>query len=140
MEISAEDKKKIGIGLGVIAGGILLYFLLRKSPENGGTTDPTNNTGGTGNTIFDAKSIADNLFFHMDGFGTDEEAIISELTNINQSQFGQIFTAFGKRNYNSWTGGDDIGGSPQNLKFWLREELSDYYYDNLLKLKYPSYL
>ena len=140
MEISTEDKKKIVIGLGVIAGAVLLYFLLRKSPESGGTTDPTNNTGGTGSTtVFNAKSVADNLFFYMDKFGTDEEEIISELTNVNQAQFGQVFTAFGKKNYNSWTGGNDLGGSPQNLKVWLREELSDYYY-NLLKLKYPSHL
>lgn len=133
--MTEQETKYLKIGGGILLASVLLYFLLSKNPDSGASEDPTQNSG----IPFDPKMIASNLLLYMDKWGTDEEEIIAELSNINQTQFGQVFTAFGKKNYNSWTGGDDYGGSLQNLKYWLREELSDFYYDSL-KLKYPNFL
>lgn len=141
-----QEKKYLKIG-GIVAGSILvLYLLLKKPADSSGTiSDPTGNDGtgsGTGNqnTVFNAKSTADNLFQLMDVYGTKEDEIIAELTNVNQSQFAQVVTAFGKKPYYLF-GSNDWFGTPQGLKYWLQEELgvtSDYY--RTLKLKYPNYL
>jgi hypothetical protein len=141
-----EEKKYLKIG-GIVAGSLLVLYLLFKKPaENGGTfDDPTGNNGngsGSGNNapVFNAKSTAENLFLLMDIYGTKEDEIVAELTNVTQSQFAQVVTAFGKKPYFLF-GSNDWFGTPQGLKYWLQEELgvtSSYY--RTLKLKYPLYL
>lgn len=141
-----QEKKYLKVG-GIVAGSILVLYLLFKKPadSSGTLTDPTGNGGtgsGTGNqnVVFNAKSTADNLFELMDVYGTKEDEIIAELTNVNQAQFAQVVTAFGKKPYYLF-GSNDWFGTPQGLKYWLQEELgvtSDYY--RTLKLKYPNYL
>ncbi|WP_445718008.1 hypothetical protein [Flavobacterium sp.] len=141
-----QNQKKAGIVVGALAVITLGYFAFRKKADGStGYNDPTgNNNADTGNntvSTFNAKTKADNLYALMDMFGTKEDEIISELTNVTQSQFAQIISAFGLRNYNTWTGGDDWGGSPLGLVGWLKEELgitSEEY--RTLKLKYPNYL
>lgn len=140
-----DKEKKAGIIIGVVGAVIIGYFAFRKKPDGStGFNDPTgNNTGSTGGTLttFNAKTIADNLYTYMDQFGTKEDEIIAELTNVTQTQFGQVISAFGLRNYNSWTGADDWGGSKLGLVGWLKAELgvtSEEY--KTLKLKYPNYL
>lgn len=139
-----EKQKKIAIVGGVLALATVGYFTFKKKPDgSAGADDPTgnNSTGGGTVSTFSAKTIADNLFALMDMFGTKETEIVAELTNVNQTQFAQVISAFGLRNYNSWTGADDWGGSPLGLVGWLKEELgitSQEY--RTLKLKYPNYL
>ena len=144
MELTVNQKKIAIIG-GVLALVGVGYLAFRKKPDGStGGDDPTgnNNTGGGSSVAtFNAKTIADNLYALMDMFGTKETEIIEELTNVTQSQFNQVVTAFGKKNYNTWTGADDWGGSPLGLVGWLKEELgvtSEEY--RTLKLKYPNYL
>lgn len=139
-----DKEKKIGIVAGVLALITIGYFVFKK-PKDGSTgyDDPTgnNDTGGGAISTFNAQTVANNLFALMDMFGTKETEIIAELTNVTQTQFAQVIGAFGLRNYNSWTGGDDLGGSPLGLVGWLKEELgvtSEEY--RTLKLKYPNYL
>ena len=140
-----DKEKKAGIVIGVVGAILIGYLVFKKKPDGStGFNDPTgNNTTGNGGTIstFNAKTVADNLFSLMDMFGTKETEIVAELTNVNQNQFAQVISAFGLRNYNSWTGSDDWGGSPLGLVGWLKEELgitSQEY--RTLKLKYPNYL
>lgn len=139
-----QEQKKIGIVAGILAVITIGYFAFRKKPDGStGGDDPTgnNDTGSSNTSTFSAKNIADNLFALMDMFGTKETEIIAELTNVTQTQFAQVIGAFGLRNYNSWTGADDWGGSPLGLVGWLKEELgvtSQEY--RTLKLKYPNYL
>ena len=139
-----DKEKKIGIVAGVLAVLTIGYFVFKK-PNDGATggDDPTgnNNTGGGTISTFNPKTTANNLFALMDMFGTKETEIVAELTNVTQTQFAQVIGAFGLRNYNSWTGADDWGGSPLGLVGWLKEELgvtSEEY--RTLKLKYPNYL
>lgn len=143
----AEEKKYLKIG-GIVAGSLLVIYLLFKKPaENGGNqNDPTGNNGSSGsgygdNSLpFNAKSVAANLFELMDVYGTKEDEIIAELTNVTQTQFAQVVSAFGKKPYYLF-GSNDWFGTPQGLKYWLQEELgvtSSYY--RTLKLKYPLYL
>lgn len=140
-----QNQKKAGIVVAVIGAITIGYFVFRKKPDSTtGFNDPTgnNDSGSNGSvSIFNAKNTANNLFTLMDMFGTKEDEIVSELTNVTQSQFAQVIGAFGLKNYNSWTGGDDWGGSPLGLVGWLKEELgvtSQEY--RTLKLKYPNYL
>lgn len=122
--------------------GAIVWLVAGKSKESGGSqTDPTSGNTGGGYTIpFNAASTAENLFQLMDGYGTKEDEIIAELTQVTQAQFGQVVQAFGKKPY--WMfGSNDFLGDLQPLKYWLQEELgvtSDYY--RTLKLKYPNYL
>ncbi len=145
----AQEKKYLKIG-GLVAGGLLaLYLIFKKPNDTGGTaTDPTGNGGNGGNTggnggittPFNAKSIAQNLLELMDGYGTEEDEIIAELTNVTQNQFAQVFSAFGRPKYFQF-GGNDWFGTARDLKYWLQAELgvtSKYY--RTLKLKYPNYL
>lgn len=140
-----EEKKYLKIG-GIVAGSLLVLYLLFKKPadNSGAISDPTGNTGdntGNNNAIpFNANSIAENLFQLMNVYGTKEDEIISELTNVTPTQFAKVITAFGKKPYYLF-GSNDWFGTPQGLKYWLQEELgvtSTYY--RTLKLKYPAYL
>ena len=139
-----QNQKKIAIVGGVLALVTVGYLLLKKKPDGStGYNDPTgnNDTGGGTISTFNATTSANNLKALMDMFGTKETEIVSELTNVTQTQFAQVIGAFGLKNYNSWTGGDDWGGSPLGLVGWLKEELgvtSEEY--RTLKLKYPNYL
>ena len=143
MKLTQEQKKW---AIGLTAGALLIagYFAFRKKPDGStGYNDPTgnNDTGGGTISTFNATTVANNLKALMDMFGTKETEIVAELTNVTQTQFAQVIGAFGLRNYNSWTGADDWGGSPLGLVGWLKEELgvtSEEY--RTLKLKYPNYL
>jgi hypothetical protein len=141
-----DQKKYLTWGGIAVLGGLLVYFLTKKPDTGGGYTDPTGNDGSGGSnsgeivTPFNAANTANNLFELMDGYGTKEDEIIAELTNITPSQFLQVFLKFGKKNYYLF-GSNSVFGTPQNLKYWLQEELgvtSNYY--RTLKLKYPNLL
>lgn len=142
--MTTKQKEYVKYG-GIAIGTGLLVWLIASKKETGGTQqDPTSGNSGSntgGNYIpFNASAVADNLFQLMDGFGTKEDEIIAELTQVNQSQFGQVVQAFGKKPYYLF-GSNDWFGTLQGLKYWLQEELgvtSDYY--RTLKLKYPNYL
>ncbi|WP_163398154.1 annexin [Flavobacterium fluviatile] len=135
MKISDSDKKNIKIGLGVVAGGLLLYFIFRNKTEK---YDPTGNPDYIpAQPVFNAKNIAENLYEAMKDIGTEEDAILETLKTVTQSQFAQVVEAFGKKEYNSWTGNQvGFGLTKEPLKVWLKEELSvkDY---AILKMKYP---
>ena len=136
--------KKTKIYIGVAAGAVLIYFLT-KSPSSTTATNSTDPTGNASNTsgnsvpVFNASSIADQLETAMLVlYGTDTTSIQNLLRNVTADQFAQVITAFGNREYNTWTG-FQLWGSLQPLKVWLNSELSSSDY-NLLKLKYPNSL
>jgi len=139
------EKKQLMWGGGIVLFIGVVYLATKKTTDDGnGTTDPTGNdgTGGTGNNTipFNANSVADNLYQLMDGYGTKEDEIIAELQHVSLANFPKVVLAFGKKPYYLF-GGNDWFGTPQNLKYWLQEELgvtSSYY--RTLKLKYPQYL
>lgn len=138
-----DTQKKAGIIIGLVGAVVLGYFVLRKNPDkDGGTNDPTGNgsAGGDITPVFNAKAIADNLFALMDSYGTKEDEIVIELTNVSQFQFSEVINSFGKPPYYLF-GSNEWFGSPLGLVGWLKEELgvtSEEY--RTLKLKYPNYL
>ena len=142
--MTTQEKKYATYAATGVAILVIAYFVFRNKQESGGMlTDPTGNGGDMSqnpNTLpFNAKLVAENLYGYMNKFGTDEEAIIDELTKVNAVQFLQISNAFGRRNYNTLSGGNDWGGNLQPLKVWLKNELSAQEY-SVLRLKYPNAL
>lgn len=144
--MTQKDKKYLNYGLyGVGAIGILYLIFGNSKESGGGSVDPT----GNGNTVpgsieFNAKTIAEKLYDAMKDMGTKTPQILTALATVNQSQFGQVFSAFGKRSYNSQMG-NQINYNPffplplVNLKGWLESELDDETYETL-RQKYPNYL
>ncbi|MEN2415538.1 hypothetical protein [Flavobacterium mesophilum] len=133
------DKKNAKILAGVVAGGLLLYFIFRNKDEK---FDPTGNPDYIPpQPIFSAKNIAQTLYEAMKDSGTEEDAIFEALKTVTQAQFTQVVEAFGKKPYNTTTGNqynfNPFSDLPKlDLKTWLKEELSvkDY---AVLKMKYP---
>ncbi|MGQ2982120.1 hypothetical protein [Flavobacterium sp.] len=147
MALSPQNKKYLtytACGVGVI---VLLKLVLPKTDSSGRANDPTNNGmpgGGTVPSNFNPSVVAEKLYDAMRTTGTDEAAIFNALQPVNQAMFSQVYGKFGKRSYNK-TMGNQINYFPitplplEDLKTWLRNELSDENY-NTLRLKYPLYL
>jgi hypothetical protein len=75
----------------------------------------------------------------------EETAIFAALTNVTQTQFAQVFKAFGNLPYNATFGNQSqpyfTTLDKHDLKFWLQTELgqnTESY--RTLKQKYPNYL
>lgn len=141
--MEAKTKKIVLIAAGTVLAGTILYFVLRKKTEStGGKCDPTGN-GGNCNQI-DPEAVAEKLYNAMKESGTDEEAILFALKNVNASQFVQVMQKFGKRSYNK-TLGNQIRINPfsplplEPLDVWLKNELTSSEY-NKLKTKYSQQL
>lgn len=143
------QKKQALYGFGILG---ILWLIFRKpstdSTTSIGSEDPTGNGSSTPNTpmyVFNAAKVADELYEAMRYNGTDEDAIMSALQHVNQTQFAQVFSKFGKIQYNKTLGNqvnptawiDDLPFV--DLRGWLKNELSDADY-KILRLKYPSYL
>jgi hypothetical protein len=148
MELTTDQKKYLTIaGIVAIIGGVVWYA--NKSANDGNTgasLDPTGNGSNAPIPVggaFNAKNIAEDLYIAMYDSGTDEATIIDVLTHVNQTQFEQVFVAFGRRGYNKINGSNSFPFwstiTKYDLKTWLKEELSDADY-RILKLKYPKYL
>lgn len=111
-----------------------------------GSNDPTGNGGviNPGETVFNARNIAEKLYNAMKNTGTDEDLIFNSLQGVSQNQFGQIVLAFGRRSYNELYG-NQINFNPieslplEPLQVWLKSELSDNSYETL-RQKYSYYL
>lgn len=139
--MTPQEIKYLKIAGGVAVAGVVIYFIVKKKPDNGGgVEDPTGNgtSSGNGVVVFNAAKVATELHNAMKDLGTDEDAIFATLTNVSQTQFGLVVKAFGNRTYNTYLGTNN-GFTAYPLKTWLFEELSDNDYKTL-KLKYPNYL
>lgn len=143
-----ENKKIAYWALGGIAALFVIPALLQKD-RGGAEEDPTGNGGvpdaSNGGYVFNARKVADELYRAMESWGTDEDAILASLKRVNQSQFGQVVTAFGRKQYNPFTGDQyDYNPFDGQLEFyglasWLKSELSASSY-NTLRNKYPNHL
>ena len=136
--MTPQETKYIKIGIGVVAVGIVGYLLFSGKDNGGGGTDPTGNNGSVTPT-FNANNVRLTLFDAMNQAGTDEDTIIETLRTISQSQFKQVVDAFGLERYSDWLGYKTSFGTPRNLQYWLKAELSSDEYANL-KRKYPNFL
>jgi hypothetical protein len=128
---------------GYALGALLLYNMFFGTPadNSSGTLDPTGNGDTTNPTVqgFNAKNIKSILFDAMNQFGTDEDGIISALQTVSQAQFKLVSDAFGLERYSDYLGYKTSTGTPRDLKYWLKAELSGEEYTNLHR-KYPKYL
>ena len=139
--MTTQQNKNVKIAVGVGAGLLVLYFILNNHPDNGGgIVDPTgNNTAPDVINSFSANKVRLELFDAMNKFGTDEDTIIDALRYVNQTQFSQVFKAFGQERYDDVLGYKTSYGTPRDLAYWLKSELSNDLYSNL-KRKYPEKL
>jgi hypothetical protein len=146
--MTPQQNKQIQYGgIALVALGLGYYFFFYNKDNSGGAyNDPTGNgtINNPGTSNFSAKNIADTLLEAMAKSGTDEDAIIAILKNVNQDQFGLVVKAFQFVQYNDVLG-NQINFNPftqlpyRDLKFWLKSELSTKEY-GILRLKYPKYL
>jgi hypothetical protein len=128
---------KWGIGLAVAGTVAFLFF---NTDTGGSTNDPTGNTGNTGTLpSFSANKVRLQLFEAMNQSGTDEDGIINILKHITPAQFTQVVTAFGLERYTDILGYKTSFGTPRDLPYWLKSELSTSEYNNL-RNKYPNSL
>lgn len=143
--MTPEQSKNIKTGLGILGGLALLYLIIGKKTDNSGAAiDPTGNGGYLPNPVFNAKNVASSLYEAMKDSGTDEETILEVLKTVNQAQFAQVVTAFGRLSYNKTLGNqynvNPLEALPKvDLKGWLYNELSTKDYA-ILRSKYPSIL
>lgn len=147
--MTAKEKKQLTYLGGIAVAGTIAYYLFFNKDTGGSQLDPTGNgnlpnAGGATTAVFDATRVAKALYDAMKETGTEETDILAILKNVNQIQFGQVVTKFGRKSYNSVTGNQYTftpwGTLPLvGLKDWLKSELSASDY-NILRLKYPNFL
>lgn len=131
------------------AGGLALaYLLFGQKSDKGGPQDPTGNGGipNAENPVgFNAANVANSLYMAMKGSFSDQDKIIQILRTVSHAQFGQVVTAFGRKQYNPTLGNQQnpLAWFTQldfyGLKDWLYNELDDDQY-HTLRLKYTGYL
>lgn len=137
-----KNPKLVIYGSIAVIAGITLFIIVRKirnrqkakwtsastqSRLEGELTDL--NTENTTITKGDAIIIAQNLFNAMDRWGTDEDAIIDNLSRLKtKGDLNLVIQTFGIKPYDG-TGLADtflsraIAGVMKNLNGWLRQEL-----------------
>jgi hypothetical protein len=140
-----EKKTKNGlivVAIVIAAGFFLLKkFPIKSKPEGSGDGDiggdntggnTGDNTGGNTGATINARSVAEDIFNAMDGYGTDEDAIILAFSKINSdADFDAVNSAFGTRTINSGSGNIFVGDFTGNLSQCLVDELSEYYIDQI---------
>jgi hypothetical protein len=96
-----KNKTLVTTAVVVVLGAAAYYFLLRPSAGKGGKRE-----GGRGEEEIDQKMlpIANNLFDAMDGYGTGNDTIETELKKIKSKQeWDSLVRAFGTRTISSGT-------------------------------------
>ena len=155
--MTLQQQKYLKYSAGAAIVGLAVYFVFFKGKENGpGGYDPTGNGGnGTnpGGVVFNAKKTATDLWeiLMQTGFAgawinsDDAQSILEILTPINETQFGQVITAYGQLNYNTTLGNQSFmpwsTPTKHGLVAVLKNELppnTEIY--RTLKSKYPKYL
>lgn len=129
----------IGIYIAVRKGVIDLFD--GKSPEEKQAEEEIEKLEYDGNklsvTTSDAILIAQQLLSAMDQYGTDEETIVTLLTDLNRDDLLFVIKLFGIKQYNG--AGQSVGldkylySQNLNLAGWLKAELEDSpkYYDQV---------
>lgn len=122
-----KKNKALVTVLAVVGIGAAAYFLfLKKKGERnggGGNGGGGNRGGGGGQVNQDFLPMANAIFDAMDGYGTNEETIETELKKLrSKSDWNALVNAFGTRTISSgkWNFQDDFTG---NLPECLNDEL-----------------
>lgn len=122
-----KKNKALVTVLAVVGIGAAAYFLfLKKKGERnggGGNGGGGNGGGGGGQVNQDFLPMANAIFDAMDGYGTNEETIETELKKLrSKSDWNALVNAFGTRTISSgkWNFQDDFTG---NLPECLNDEL-----------------
>nr|WP_322624481.1 hypothetical protein [uncultured Flavobacterium sp.] len=145
MALTTQHKKIILIGAGVLVAGYVGYRLIKNNGTISIGYDPTGNgSAATTNTAnFNPSAIATSLYDAMKEMGTKEKEVFNALSGLSPAQFVQVYNKFGSRVYNTITGSiyipiwSNAENWKENLKTWLKEELSDSDYA-VLKKKFAS--
>lgn len=140
MSFYKENKKTINIVGGIAIGLLTLAFILPKRDTTGSAPTGKNDKGDpldpSGN-VFHPFDIAALLFEVMSGWGKNSATVLEILRDkVPYDGFGAVKTAFGKRKYNYFTGGQ-AGGSMRDLIYWIREETTKEHYLTI-KAMFPT--
>ena len=149
-----DSKTKNGlIVLGVVAilGYVAIKYMGMKSPNmiGGGKKDDDNrdddnesndeNTTTPPKSTLNYRSMANKIFNALDGYGTNEDDIISVMKELrNQSDFDGLKKAFGTRTISSGRGNIFVSDYKGDLIGALYDELSSSYIteiNDILKTK-----
>jgi len=122
-----DNKKLITWGV-VIVGGLLVYkYVLKgKGNSNSGGGGGTTPAGGGGLLSASAiKKMADDIYEAMDGYGTDEDTIVSAFQRIKtDADFDALVQAYGTRSVSSGAGNIFMSDYNGDLSGALHDELS----------------
>jgi hypothetical protein len=121
------DKKKL-ITWGAIAlGGYLLYKYFKGNPTaifKSGFPYSPDNSGNINTSTFNSKKGADEIFAAMDGYGTDESAIVGVFNKVkNNTDFDELVRDFGTRTISSGNLNVFQGDFTGDLASCLKNEL-----------------
>ena len=123
---------------GVIAGALILtlglvaYLVFNKkgkgvpNPNPNPNPDPFDPNGGGGVSNLNFRAIADSLFDAMDGYGTGESTIETELKKLKtKADWNALVEAYGTRTLNCGTGNPFCSDFTGDLADCLNDELDE---------------
>jgi len=122
------DKKKLITWGAVAVGAYVIYMAIQKNKDKklqSGFPYSPDNSGTIITSTFNANKTADEIFAAMDGYGTDESAIVSSFNKVKtDADFDALVTAFGTRTISSGSWNILISDFTGDLSACLRDELS----------------
>lgn len=122
------DKKKLITWGAVAVGGYIIYMAIKKNKDKklqSGFPYSPDDSGNVITSTFNANKVADEIFDAMDGYGTNESAIVASFNKVKtDADFDALNTAFGTRTISSGTWNILISDFTGDLSACLRDELS----------------
>lgn len=128
--VLTKFKKEIVWAIIIICALLFYFYVIKKSDQQKAINKIKVDKSKVTISNSDAALIADNLLQAMNGWGTDENAIINSLVTLNGDDLLLVIKAFGTKQYGitgeitNWTQ-KQLWGEELNLMGWLKQELSD---------------
>jgi len=119
-----DNKKLITLGV-VVVGSFLVYKFIIKGGNKG--NDGGDGVKPSGGQLSSSQLIkmATDLFEALDGYGTNEETILSVFTKVKtNADFDNLVSAFGTRTISSGAGNVFVSDFSGDLTACLRDELN----------------
>jgi hypothetical protein len=131
-----NKNKKLLTWAAVLVGGYVVYKAIQSSNakklQSGYPYSPDPNGGGVITTTFNASKTATEIFNAMDGYGTDESAIVAAFNKVkSDADFDALVRAFGVRTISSGSGNIFVSDFTGDLSECLNDELSSYWIDDI---------
>lgn len=137
-----KNRKTIWAVAGIATGLVVLALILPKRDTTGDFSGivEDGSSNHNSNNIFDATSVANQLFLIMSDLGWFRSAdilqVFADRVPRTNTAFESLKKAFGTRKHNQVTGGNTLGKN-RGLIEWLQHEMNAEHYATL-KSFYPN--